>query len=101
MIDRLVVAPTEDFKKRCRDSLETTYRIGNGHAGVYLVSEEATRLYRENAACPVCDYELQDLTISNFSFNSHYGACETCSGLGTEVAFLEEKVVNPRLTLAE
>ena len=101
VIDRLVVADTEDFKKRCRDSPETTYRIGRGQAGVYNLENKKIKLYRESAACPICDYELQDLTISNFSFNSHYGACEACSGLGTEIAFLEEKVVNPRLTLAE
>ena len=57
--------------------------------------------YRESASCPLCDHELADLTISHFSFNSHHGACESCHGLGTEVAFLEEKVINPSLTLAE
>lgn len=39
--------------------------------------------------------------MSNFSFNSHHGACPTCHGLGSSTTFLEKDIVNPELTLAE
>ncbi len=42
-----------------------------------------------------------DLTLSNFSFNSHHGACEVCHGIGSSTTFLETDITNPKLTLAE
>lgn len=81
--------------------MELAYKTSNGELAIYVLDDKSSKTYRLHAACHKCDYVLQDLTISNFSFNSHYGACEKCHGLGTEVAFLEEKVTNPRLTLSE
>ncbi len=49
----------------------------------------------------MCGFELQEVTISNFSFNSHYGACESCHGLGTEASFIEDRVISFNLTLEE
>lgn len=49
----------------------------------------------------MCGTSSETLSISNFSFNSPYGACESCHGLGTKVAFLEEKIINGALTLEE
>lgn len=54
-----------------------------------------------HASCPHCGYSIADLILSNFSFNSHHGACETCHGLGSFTTFLEKDIVNSELTLAE
>jgi len=44
---------------------------------------------------------MDDLTISNFSFNSHHGACLSCHGLGSSITFLEADITKPELTIAE
>lgn len=57
--------------------------------------------YSLHASCPYCHTSLEDLSISHFSFNSHHGACEVCHGIGFSTTFLEEDIINPRLSLAE
>ncbi len=102
IIDRLIVKKDdESFSKRLGDSLELAYKTGNGILEIFGVDSRHRMVFSEKAACPLCGTVQEDLSISNFSFNSHYGACESCHGLGTKVAFLEEKIINPRLTLAE
>jgi excinuclease ABC subunit A len=101
VLDRLVVQKTNEWKTRLRDSIASAYKAGYGRMGVFILGDAITNVYRESASCPKCDHELSDLTISHFSFNSHHGACESCHGLGTEVVFLEEKVMNFALTLGE
>jgi len=54
-----------------------------------------------HASCPLCEYSLEEPTLSHFSFNSHHGACETCHGLGSSTTFLEKDITSPNLTLAE
>ena len=54
-----------------------------------------------HAACPECGFALESLTLSNFSFNSHHGACEVCHGLGSFTTFRTEDIVNGELTIAE
>lgn len=106
VIDRLVAKDKsheeyEEYTKRLRDSVELAYRAGDGECYVKNLSAETIRRFRQKGSCPECDHGIPDLSISNFSFNSHHGACLRCHGLGTEVAFLEENVINPRLSLAE
>lgn len=102
IVDRLVVKKDdENFSKRLGDSIELAYKTGQGILEVYTIDSKTRTLFSEKAACPICGAVQEDLSISNFSFNSHYGACESCHGLGTKVAFLEEKIINPRLSLAE
>lgn len=102
IIDRLIVKKNdENFSKRLGDSIELAYKTGQGILEVYTIDTNIRTLFSEKAVCPLCGTTQEDLSISNFSFNSHYGACESCHGLGTKVAFLEEKIINPRLSLAE
>jgi excinuclease ABC subunit A len=67
---------------------------------VFLGNDEIYA-FHQNAACPICGYTQEDLILSNFSFNSHHGACEVCHGIGSFTTFREEDIVNPNLTLAE
>ncbi len=68
---------------------------------IYLLDSKERTSFSAKAACPICGTSNEVLSISNFSFNSHYGACESCHGLGTKVAFLEDKIINGNLTLEE
>ncbi len=104
VIDRLIAkTPTEENEQtaRYRDSVETAYRIGDSFLVLFFPDTCERRVFTGRSACPECDYRVQDLSLSHFSFNSHHGACPECHGLGLMVAFLEKNIVNPRLSLNE
>ena len=81
VIDRLVYKTDIETKTRISDSLQTAYKRSQGELAIYNLQSKKLEKYHECASCPECGYSLQDLSISNFSFNSHYGACEHCHGL--------------------
>jgi len=103
VVDRLVVKP--DLGARLQDSIETALRLGSGL--VVIARREAggqwtDTLYSELYACPHCEVSLEELTPRMFSFNSPYGACSVCAGLGTRLEIDPELVVpDPRRCLAE
>jgi excinuclease ABC subunit A len=106
VIDRLVVR--EGLERRLTDSLETALRLADGVAEVQLVPregeelEEDTLTFSQHLACPNGHGSFEELAPRNFSFNSPYGACEACDGLGTRFEVDPELVVpNPDLSLAE
>lgn len=101
VIDRLIVKDEESFLKRLRDSLEFAYKTGDDMLEIYQIDSKERASFSAKASCPICHTASETLSISNFSFNSPYGACESCHGLGTKVAFLEEKIINGNLTLEE
>lgn len=78
VIDRVVVK--EEITSRIYDSLEIAARLGNGLVKVFVKSEEV--LFSEHFSCPICGFTVSELEPRLFSFNSPYGACKTCSGLG-------------------
>lgn len=80
VVDRLVVKP--DIRTRLADSLETALNMANG---LVLVStaDGDERMYSQNYACHDCGISIEELSPRSFSFNSPYGACPTCAGLGT------------------
>jgi len=103
VVDRLVVKP--DLGPRLQDSIETALRLGSG---LVVVARQEGReqwrdsLYSELYACPHCEVSLEELTPRMFSFNSPYGACPVCAGLGTRLEIDPELVVpDPRRSLAE
>ena len=67
---------------RLNDSLETAFAFGGGLVKVDVVEKEEL-LFSQNYACPDCGVSLEELTPRMFSFNNPFGACPTCSGLGT------------------
>ncbi|MBQ1867623.1 MULTISPECIES: excinuclease ABC subunit UvrA [Selenomonas] len=96
VIDRLVVR--EGMEQRLADSLETALKLGEGVVYVQIVDGELL-MFSENFACVDCGISLPEITPRMFSFNSPYGACPVCMGLGSHMEFDEELVV-PDVTLS-
>ncbi|MGV3709669.1 MAG: excinuclease ABC subunit UvrA [Gemmatimonas sp.] len=83
IVDRLVVKT--DDRGRLTDSLETALRLAEGLVEVvrHDTAKPTTEMFSERYGCPNCGISLPELEPRHFSFNSPFGACETCSGLGT------------------
>ena len=80
VVDRLVVKP--DMGKRLTDSLETAMGISGGLIVIDVIDGQEM-VFSQNYACPDCGISMEEMTQRMFSFNNPYGACPTCSGLGT------------------
>ena len=95
IVDRLV--RRDGLERRLTDSLETALRLADGVAQVELVSregvQEETLTFSQHLVCPTCGTSYEELAPRNFSFNSPYGACETCDGLGTTFEVDPELVI--------
>jgi len=99
VVDRLLIR--EGIRKRLRDSLEITARLSDGLVKADL-AEGGELLFSERYACPDCNVSLPELAPRMFSFNSPYGACPECDGLGTKIFFDEDLVVpDPGLSIRE
>ncbi len=102
VVDRIIVKP--DLRTRLVESIETALRISDG---LVIVSQQDAAdapwrdtLFSSRYACPRCDFSLRELEPRMFSFNSPYGACETCSGLGHVPEFDADLIVpDPRRAL--
>jgi excinuclease ABC subunit A len=105
VVDRLV--SREGIERRLTDSLETALRLADGVAEVQLVpregeGEEEVLTFSQHLACPNDGWSMDELAPRNFSFNSPYGACVHCDGLGTRFEVDPELVVpNPDLSIEE
>jgi excinuclease ABC subunit A len=80
VIDRLV--RKEGIERRLTDSLETALRLAEGIATVDII-DGPTLTFSQHLACDHCNLSFEELQPRNFSFNSPYGACKTCNGIGT------------------
>ncbi|MEI2402666.1 excinuclease ABC subunit UvrA [Niallia taxi] len=99
VIDRLVVK--EGISQRLADSLESALQFGGGKVIIDVIGEEEL-LFSEHHACPICGFSIGELEPRLFSFNSPFGACPECDGLGTRLEVDIELVIpNPNLTLKE
>ncbi len=90
VVDRLVVK--DGIRKRLRDSLEIAANLAAGLVCIHIIGGEEM-LFNEKYACPDCGIGINELAPRMFSFNSPYGACPVCSGLGTRMYFDEELVI--------
>ena len=93
VVDRLV--NKKGIERRLTDSLETALRLADGVAEVEIVSDSDPELltFSQHLACPKCGSSYDEPAPRSFSFNSPYGACETCDGLGTTFEVDPELVV--------
>ena len=99
VIDRVVIKP--GIEGRLTDSLETAFRLGNGLA-IVAVTDGEEMLFSQNYACPDCGISIEELTPRMFSFNNPFGACPTCSGLGTLLKVDPDLVIpDQKLSLAQ
>ncbi|WP_049437492.1 excinuclease ABC subunit UvrA [Staphylococcus hominis] len=79
VVDRLVVK--SGIETRLADSIETSLELGEGNLTVDVIGGEELK-FSENHACPICGFSIGELEPRMFSFNSPFGACPTCDGLG-------------------
>lgn len=99
IVDRLTVR--EGIESRLADSLETALKLGNDIVYVQIVDGELL-MYSQNFACIDCGISLPEIAPRLFSFNSPYGACPKCDGLGSHQEFdLDLVMPNKNLTFAE
>ena len=98
IVDRLMVRVND--RKRLHDSIETALRVAEGLVEVVRYGKTGrgagqSTTFSEQFACPKCGYSLAELEPRQFSFNSPYGACQSCGGLGTR------RIVSPDLVLGD
>jgi excinuclease ABC subunit A len=90
VVDRLVIK--EGLEKRLADSLETALKYGNGLVMIEIIAGEEM-LFSSTFACPQCGFSFEELAPRMFSFNSPYGACPQCSGLGSKAEIDPDLVI--------
>ncbi|MFN8666359.1 MAG: excinuclease ABC subunit UvrA [Gemmatimonadaceae bacterium] len=100
-VDRLVVRA--DDRGRLTDSVETALKLAEGLVEVVRHgSEKSSHLFSERYGCPDCGISMPEMEPRHFSFNSPFGACQACGGLGTRREVSEELIVGePSLTILE
>ena len=96
VVDRLIAG--EKIRTRLTDSVETALGLASGIILIDVVEQEPL-LFSENYACLNCGISYEELAPRMFSFNSPYGACQTCNGLGTKMELMPELIV-PDQTLS-
>ena len=91
VVDRLIRRDTDEFRHRLAEDIETA---AGRSAGLVIVDrgDDGETLYSMNYACPDCGVSIEELTPRMFSFNSPYGACPCCSGLGIRMRISREAV---------
>ena len=102
VVDRLVARP--DIRRRVADSIETALELSEGMAAVAVQTDgrEDVVSFSQKLACTYDGLSFEELNPRNFSFNSPYGACTTCDGLGNRLEVDPELVVpNADLSIAE
>lgn len=93
VVDRLVVK--DGMEKRLTDSMETALQMADGLAFVDIIGGD-TLYFSQNYACDDCGISIEELTPRMFSFNTPYGACPTCTGLGNIVKIDPDLVIPDR-----
>ena len=83
VVDRLIVRP--DIQQRLTDSVETASALSGGLVVINLLREEQDLMFSQNYACEDCGISIEELTPRMFSFNNPFGACPTCTGLGSQL----------------
>ena len=81
VVDRVIIR--EGLQQRLNDSIETALKQSGGLMASEQLPEGKVTMFSQNYACPECGISIEELTPRMFSFNNPYGACPSCSGLGT------------------
>jgi len=92
VVDRIVVK--DDVQTRLADSLEMALKLSGGQVLVDIIDKEEL-MFNSNLACPECGFSMDELAPRMFSFNSPYGACPECDGLGVKM------IVDPDLLVSD
>ena len=98
VVDRIVVRP--DVQGRISDSVQTALKFGEGIVFVDVIGGEEL-MFSEKFACIDCGISMEELPPRMFSFNSPYGACPSCEGLGSKQEIDPELILDLDLSIAE
>ena len=100
VVDRLVIR--DDIARRLTDSVEIASGLSGGLVVINVVGEDRDILFSQNYACEDCGVSIEELTPRMFSFNNPYGACPTCTGLGSQLEVDPDLVIpNKNLSILE
>ena len=97
IVDRLVIK--DDIARRLTDSVETAANLAGGLVVIDIVGQDKELMFSQNYACDDCGVSIEELTPRLFSFNSPYGACPACTGLGTQLR-VDPDIIIPNQTLS-
>ena len=97
VVDRLVIRP--DMARRLTDSVEVASNLSGGTVIINVTGEDRDILFSQNYACEDCGVSMEELTPRMFSFNNPYGACPTCTGLGSQMK-IDPDLVIPNKSLS-
>ena len=100
VVDRLVIR--EDIARRLTDSVKVASNLAGGLVVINVVGEDRDILFSQNYACEDCGVSIEELTPRMFSFNNPFGACPTCTGLGSQLKVDPDLVIpNKNLSILE
>ena len=100
VVDRLSVRP--DDRGRLTDSVETALKLADGIVEVSNADAGTSEIFSERYGCPSCGISMPELEPRHFSFNSPFGACPTCGGLGTRRRVSEQLILgSPQISILE
>jgi excinuclease ABC subunit A len=101
LIDRLLIADDKEAKTRLYESIEKAASLSQGEVIIYIEDEKKDILFSENLSCLNCHTSIPEIQPNSFSFNSPYGACPNCTGLGIIQTMDESSLYNKSLTFME
>lgn len=100
VVDRVVVK--SEAVRRITDSVETASALADGIVLINIVGEEKELMFSQNYACDDCSISIEEMTPRLFSFNTPYGACPECDGLGMQMLIDPELIIpDDKLSIAE
>ena len=102
VVDRILLDKDKETKEQLLESVKVASDLGNGLVVILRSDQKGDTLFSQFYTCPDCGINLPEIELRSFSFNSPFGACPVCAGLGMKQEVDPELVIsNPRLTLAE
>jgi len=101
LVDRLKMAPDRDHRQRLADSLELALKEGEGFVEVEDFETGSAQVFSEEYSCPECGISIPEISPKIFSFNTPYGACPKCTGLGYTLEVDPELLVDADKSLEE
>jgi excinuclease ABC subunit A len=105
VIDRVIIKSDDNDSKETRtrisESIENAVNLSEGEVIINNIDDNTDILFSENLSCPKCGLAIPEIQPNLFSFNSPYGACEQCGGLGMLKIIDIDTIYNPNLTIME
>ncbi|HQN22743.1 MAG: excinuclease ABC subunit UvrA [Thermotogae bacterium] len=99
VVDRLKFQKDKDHLQRLADSIELALKEGNGFVEIEETDTQRNFLYSEDYTCPVCGISIPSITPKIFSFNTPWGACKSCTGLGYTMEVDPDLMIDPELPI--